>query len=885
MRTSYVPLLLYLLATLQLGVGLCPSACNWNGNCTSAGLCSCFSGWEGNDCGTRSCPKGYSFADVAYSKDLAHVLEECSGRGVCERETGSCICEAGWSGGNCGKSFCQNSCSGRGQCLSLSDAASDAYNDGYLFNHTTTYTMWDANMFWGCKCDSGYAGADCSQRVCESGIDPRRSSTSPRELVTLVCKRTSTTLGGKFKLRFLGQATKSWLYPTSRAWEVAKALTVTYGNTSLHSFQPVTAYNRTVDDAVCATNVGEQRKTRILFRRSPGDLPQVGFYANLISGASMYFETKQILSCDCTSRACNGTFRVSFDGEMSSRIKAYANATTVITAIKAMATVKSAGIFDVYPAKNLTLLEYSTPICRVGVVTNHTCMFAAQTGNIPRIGLWTSVVGYKSPSSYNSINATSILAFKTNDGRDDNVKLCNGIGKCDFTTGNCQCPPGFGLDPDLGPCAKQLPATSKFNGVGRCPGYLSLDTNTFEVSSTENTPSYTPRVYLSQNPTSNATTQLSSIAFFEWNSSPTEFWSFGIGNANRVFMFYMTSDASAGPLVLDQAKERLIFVDANYKWPSTPFIGMVQVNSSFNSSSSKPYSIWVRPKCQIFGMAFDAKFNERILYWTCPGDRDKADGGVYYAYVDDTTGAIYNLGSAISTYTFPDPMGIAFNYLDSKVYWLDKSAASTTSLNVINSCKTDGTSFSQKFLPTTVGGHTLSRYLADLVIDIEGNNTAILIDASTTSPAVIGITLTTNRVNNVTQDDNADLYENMASRVITDPTNTFGAPQYLAIDKTHDIVMWADSALRTVSFAPLTTRDVASFNNTVLYTGELPDELPELADLYAQQPARPVGILIDYGLGGIPVNGYLECYGNGRCLGASGRISASNSRNFLRIAC
>ena len=34
------------------------------------------------------------------------------------------------------------------------------------------YELWDAEITYGCKCDPGYMGADCSQRYCPSGFDP-----------------------------------------------------------------------------------------------------------------------------------------------------------------------------------------------------------------------------------------------------------------------------------------------------------------------------------------------------------------------------------------------------------------------------------------------------------------------------------------------------------------------------------------------------------------------------------------------------------------------------------------------------------------------------------------------------------------------------------------
>ena len=104
------------------------------------GQCTCFTGYEGNDCSRRSCPTGPQFSDIPYAADEAHQYAECSGKGVCDYQTGACKCNTGYSGRNCGHLGCINDCSDHGICMSLREAAK--FNDGYLFNRTTTYTRW-----------------------------------------------------------------------------------------------------------------------------------------------------------------------------------------------------------------------------------------------------------------------------------------------------------------------------------------------------------------------------------------------------------------------------------------------------------------------------------------------------------------------------------------------------------------------------------------------------------------------------------------------------------------------------------------------------------------------------------------------------------------------
>ena len=337
-----VLLALRLAALVSLSLSACHSDCSRNGLCNQYSQCDCFSGYEGVDCSRQSCPRGPTIGQIPDAKDSAHMVSECSGRGDCDYSTGQCTCYPGFRGPDCGQMYCFNNCNGRGECVSLGVAAS-AY-DGYRFNRTTVYTQWDANLFHGCKCDVGWGGADCSERVCDYGVDPRLSNSGAyKELVTLVCACTSTCTG-KFKLRLMGQPTVPWLTPSSTTYDLASALTTVAGrfaHNNLYSFARVTAVNGSASGTLCQHNA--VTRTIIKFRRSTADAPLISFYANLVVGGSMYFETRQTLMCDCTAGACNGTFRLSFDGEMSGRLRTWGNGTDLVHALQMMKTIASAG--------------------------------------------------------------------------------------------------------------------------------------------------------------------------------------------------------------------------------------------------------------------------------------------------------------------------------------------------------------------------------------------------------------------------------------------------------------------------------------------------------------------------------------------------------------
>jgi hypothetical protein len=111
--------------------------------------------------------------------NTAHQFLECSGRGTCDRTSGNCGCVAGYTGDGCQRTSCPNDCSGNGVCQSQAYFVSDvAAIQAAVINPTVNsnyvYTGFDAGSAYGCKCDVGFRGADCSQRECPSGSDPMK---------------------------------------------------------------------------------------------------------------------------------------------------------------------------------------------------------------------------------------------------------------------------------------------------------------------------------------------------------------------------------------------------------------------------------------------------------------------------------------------------------------------------------------------------------------------------------------------------------------------------------------------------------------------------------------------------------------------------------------
>ena len=134
--------------------------------------------WTGADCSLRTCPLGISWGSGGAVDGGEHRQKlECSGQGICDRKTGQCACFDGYEGEGCRRSQCPNACSGHGICQALSQFADDVANVVTLINSlngkTITYDKaWDNDKSFGCKCDAGFRGADCSLAECLSGADP-----------------------------------------------------------------------------------------------------------------------------------------------------------------------------------------------------------------------------------------------------------------------------------------------------------------------------------------------------------------------------------------------------------------------------------------------------------------------------------------------------------------------------------------------------------------------------------------------------------------------------------------------------------------------------------------------------------------------------------------
>lgn len=244
-----------LLASIYVKVfSECPNACSAHGRCGAYDMCTCYRNWMANDCSQRICPFGLAHVDTPKGDlnsdgvisgpevtvvknsivfpygvqeeypqmtntngrevldNAAHEYVECSNKGKCNRNSGTCVCLDGYNGNACQYLSCPIAssgleCNGKGVCeTAASIAKRDSDND---------YFLWDRDSSMGCVCDTGYYGPTCEQRRCKQFFDPiffdtQNSLRYSNWSFVLYSTSASITVQGNYSIVFYDSFGQDW---------------------------------------------------------------------------------------------------------------------------------------------------------------------------------------------------------------------------------------------------------------------------------------------------------------------------------------------------------------------------------------------------------------------------------------------------------------------------------------------------------------------------------------------------------------------------------------------------------------------------------------------------------------------------------------------------
>jgi hypothetical protein len=287
----------------------CPGviSCSAHGKCMNNPTykCDCSDGWTGADCSERLCPQALAWFSLPEFNNVAHITNyaECSNAGLCDRSTGECACNTGFTGAACDRVSCPgasvdtDSCNGHGKCLDMNALAALATVNGDLSNSTYGETpnnpaTWDAFRLFGCLCDAQYTGYDCSLYTCPFGDDPNtRAQLDEQQKIS--CSDTDSV--GNIVLTFRQQTTAS-LSPTSSTADVKAALEALSSVGRVN----VETYEADASDTLCINDGSPGNAFIVTFLTEHGDVPLVQAVTQYVTSFTISESvkgTKESLEC------------------------------------------------------------------------------------------------------------------------------------------------------------------------------------------------------------------------------------------------------------------------------------------------------------------------------------------------------------------------------------------------------------------------------------------------------------------------------------------------------------------------------------------------------------------------------------------------------------
>ena len=818
------------LCCAQRAAAQCHNRCNQKGFCDKEGLCQCFDGYEGADCSKRSCPLGVAWSDLASATDVAHGLALCSNRGYCDYTHGYCECASGFEGLACQRMSCPlgasgKECSGNGECLSISDAATTF--DGYHLNRSAhrydpqgiAYTLWDGPKIYGCVCGAGFKGFDCSRISCDEGDDRRTFTNEQDEVATMYCA-CEHPCNGTLSLSFKAEESVSFS-PQTTAGElevVLGALRFLHGEPGLLYPTPIKV--STSAGTVCSSDGSH---TTIEFKRDAGDLPPLWVQEDLETPSStVYMATNQTLSCSCASK-CSGVFSLTFDGETTAPLRHDSTAAEVQSALVQLSNLRWGDVtVDSTGASSGGLCGGEDLLVR----------FTMPSGNQPPIEALASLLvdGAQGGS----------VSVATNDGTKERG-VCSNAGFCDedgtaipaAANGTCYCDEGFAFDQDYGECGRAIYNTSAWTGVQRCAGYVERATGFEPVAVLNSRFLYVMDALNLTTATANST--VSAGCYLVGELEPAE-----TAVVKSLPLFNMSNQTVAGA-ALDLNYRYLYYVDQSFEDEAGVLAAAVLRRPLANISHVETVASGF--SASLNGLALNLNFGERRAFVTDPG-RDGWPDGQILSFALDGDGNVTNLTDVISQQVpLVDPEGIALDLLHRHVFWVDSGNESLADGRVYR-CNYDGTE----------AVFVLQRGLVDpqgIVLDLR-NYSMIITDPGANAIVKADMGYQINYDRNLTYWTNQTWWQTIVTHYDAGDDGgmrPLSMPWGIVLDTTNDRIYWSDRGAGAILYS-----DVNGSHG-------------DLTPAVFMVASDPTGLALDNGLGPQTSLRAMDCYGHGYCGG------------------
>jgi hypothetical protein len=239
----------------------------------------------------------------------------------------------------------------------------------------------------------------------------------------------------------------------------------------------------------------------------------------------------------------------------------------------------------------------------------------------------------------------------------------------------------------MGPCGKIVVNSSDWHGLARCPGLVSNDATKADWSNMYNR----EFMYVSMNMrntfyATGVRAEFSIIERFRYGS-PKDNAPY-IEDAEAETVITLTSNISAGPLLIDKAMDYVYFVDQN---PEAPFIGRFEITYNV-SSDLELYETWLALSEPVVGFTMDAHFapGRRRIYWSHTGLFGLADGKIMYASLDADPAVAVDITATIGQANVVNPGGMAVHVPRQRLFWIDRDTSDIEFNSVLRSSDLDG---------------------------------------------------------------------------------------------------------------------------------------------------------------------------------------------------